>query len=369
MKKATLVIAFSALLAAHAAFASDIYFIDKNHSSVGFRIRHLFTKVPGRFTDFSGQISFDEANPEQSTVEVTIKTASVNTDNEMRDKDLRSPNFFDVEKFPEMTFRSKSVKGTGQNRADVTGDLTMHGVTKEVVLKVEFTGKGKGAGPQGTLVPGRDATTMVTGWDATTLVQRSDFGINWNQTIEGTRVVGNDVQIELQVEAESLLTPHELSPAAMINTLEQNNGPHPGFRRIHAKGVGVTGYFESNGRGAALSKASVFLPGRVPIIGRFSLAPGRPDLADAPQTPRGMAILFKLPDGEEWRTAMLNMPVFVVNTPQGFFDFLLASASYPAIGNPDPARMQAFLAKHPESAKAMQLILSRSISSGFENST
>ena len=171
---------------------------------MGFLIRHLFTKVPGRFTDFSGQISFDEANPEQSTVEVTIKTASVNTDNEMRDKDLRSPNFFDVEKFPEMTFRSKSVKRTGQNTADVTGDLTMHGVTKEVGLKVEFTGKGTGAGPQGTMVSGsgRDAMTMVSGWDATTTLKRSDFGLTWNQMIEGTRVVGDDVQIDLHVEAD-----------------------------------------------------------------------------------------------------------------------------------------------------------------------
>jgi polyisoprenoid-binding protein YceI len=137
-------------------------------------------------------------------VEVTIKTASVNTDNDMRDKDLRSPNFFDVEKFPEMTFRSKSVKRTGQNTADVTGDLTMHGVIKEVGLKVEFTGKGKGAGPQGTMVSGRgrDATTMVSGWDATTTLKRSDFGLTWNQTIENTRVVGDDVQIDLHVEAD-----------------------------------------------------------------------------------------------------------------------------------------------------------------------
>jgi catalase len=369
MKNATLLIAFLALLTAHAAFASDVYFIDRNHSNVGFLIRHLFTKVPGRFTDFSGQISFDEANREQSRVEVTIKAASVNTDNEQRDKDLRSANFFDVEKFPEMTFRSKSVKATGQNTADVTGDLTMHGVTKEIVLKVEFTGKGKGAGPQGTIVPGRDATTMVSGWEATAAVRRSDFGMTWNQTIENTRVVADDVQIELRVEAESLLAPHELSPALMINTFEQNNGPHPGFRRIHAKGVGVSGYFESNGRGVALSKASVFLPGRVPIIGRFSLAPGQPYAADAPNTPSGMAILFKLPEGEEWRTAMLNTPVFIVNTPQGFSDFLLASASYPEAGNPDPARMQAFLAKHPESDKARQLIRSHPVSSGFENST
>src|ERR1700730_18835583 len=369
MKKATLLIAFSALLTAHAAFAGDMYFIDKNHSNMGFLIRHLFTKVPGRFTEFSGRISFDEANPEQSTVEVTIKAASVSTDNDQRDKDLRSPNFFDVEKFPEIKFRSKSVKGTGQNTAEVTGDLTMHGVTKEVVLKVEFTGKGKGAGPQGTIVPGRDSTTMVTGWDATTTVKRSDFGMAWNQMIEGTRVVADDVKIEVHIEAESLLTPHELSPALIINSVEQNNGPHPGFRRVHAKGVCVAGYFESNGRGVALSKASVFLPGRVPIIVRFSLQGGQPYFADAPHTVRGMAILFKLPDGEEWRTAMTNIPVFDVNTPEALYDLLVTFASYPAPEKPDPARMQAFLAKHPESAKAMQLIRSQPVSSGFENST
>ncbi|MBV9645062.1 MAG: YceI family protein [Verrucomicrobia bacterium] len=369
MKKTTLLIAFSVLLTAYVAFAGDMYFIDKNHSNMGFLIRHLFTKVPGRFTDFSGQINFDEANPEQSTVEVTIKTASVNTDNDERDKDLRSRNFFDVESFPEMTFRSKSVKGTGQNTFEVTGDLTMHGVTKEVTLKVEFTGKGKGAGPQGTIIPGRDLTTMVTGWDATTTVQRSDFGMTWNQMIEGTRVVADDVKIELRIEAESLLRPRELSPALMINTLEENNGVHPGFRRVHAKGVCVTGYFESNGRGVALSKASVFLSGRVPIIGRFSLQTGQPYLTDAPDIVRGMAILFKLPGGEEWRTGMINTPVFNVNTPEALYDLLLTSASYPETGKPDPARMQAFLAKHPESAKAMQLIRTRPVSSGFENST
>ena len=204
MKKATLLISLSALWIAHAAFASDTYVFDKNHSTMSFLIRHLFTKVPGRFTDFSGQIGFDEANPEQSTVEVTIKTASVNTSNEMRDRDLRSPNFFDVERFPEMTFRSKSVKRTGQNTADVTGDLTMHGVSKEVVLKVEFTGKGKGPGPQGTMAYGSDATTTLSGWDATTTLHRSDFGITWNQMIEGTRVLGDEVQIELHIEADRL---------------------------------------------------------------------------------------------------------------------------------------------------------------------
>lgn len=202
MKKAPILIFFSALLMAHPAFASDTYVFDKNHSTMGFLIRHLFTKVPGKFTDFSGQITFDEVDPEHSTVEVTIKTASVNTSNETRDQDLRSPNFFDVKRFPEMTFKSKSVQRTGENTADVTGELTMHGVTKEVLLKVEFTGKGKGPGPQGKAASASDAATTVTGWDATTTLQRSDFGLTWNQMIEGTRVLGDDVQIDLHVEAD-----------------------------------------------------------------------------------------------------------------------------------------------------------------------
>ena len=164
------------------------------------------------------------------------------------------------------------------------------------------------------------------------------------------------------------LTPHTLSPTSMINTFEQVNAPHPGFRRNHAKGVCVAGYFESNGHGVALSKASVFLPGRVPIIGRFALAGGQPYASDAPNTVRSMAILFKLPNGEEWRTGMNNIPVFVFNTAQGFYDQLRASAVNPATGKPDPAAMNAFLAKHPESAKAIRLIRSQPVSSGFANS-
>jgi catalase len=165
------------------------------------------------------------------------------------------------------------------------------------------------------------------------------------------------------------LTPQTLSPASMINTFEQVNGPHPGFRRNHAKGVCVSGYFESNGRGVALSKASVFVSGRVPIIGRFALAGGQPYVADSAHTVRSMAILFKLPNGEEWRTGINNIPVFPVSTPQGFYDQLLASALDPGTGKPDPAKMNDFLAKHPESAKAMQLIRSHPVSSGFDNST
>jgi catalase len=165
------------------------------------------------------------------------------------------------------------------------------------------------------------------------------------------------------------LTPHRLSPNAMINTFEEVNGSHPGFRRNHAKGVGVSGYFESNGRGVALSRAAVFHSGRVPVIGRFALAGGQPYAADAPHTVRSMALLFTLPDGEEWRTGMNDIPVFPVKTAQAFHDQLRASALDPATGKPDPAIMKAFLARYPETARAMSLIGDRPVSSGFDNST
>ena len=169
--------------------------------------------------------------------------------------------------------------------------------------------------------------------------------------------------------ARGWLTPHRLTPKAMINTFEEVNGSHPGFRRNHAKGVCVSGYFESNGRGVALSKAAVFRSGRMPVIGRFALAGGQPYAADAPQTVRSMALLFKLPDGEEWRTGMNNIPVFPVKTAQAFHDQLLASASDPATGKPDPNVMKAFIARYPETARAMSLIGDRPVSSGFDNST
>lgn len=192
MKKLTTLTCLSALLIVQSALAADDYAIDKLHSSIGFEIRHLFSNVPGKFDDFTGMIQFDEANPEQSSVEVDIKTASIDTGVKMRDDDLRSPNFFDATKYPETTFKSKSVKATGNNTFDVTGDLTMHGVTKEVVLKVELIGKGAG------MKPG----SMVSGWDATTALKRSDYGLAWNKVIEGTQVVGDDVKIELHIEAD-----------------------------------------------------------------------------------------------------------------------------------------------------------------------
>src|SRR5216683_5378889 len=100
------------------------------------------------------------------------------------------------------------------------------------------------------------------------------------------------------------LTPNALTPARFADAFEQVDGTHPGFRRNHAKGVGVSGFFDSNGNGVRLSKATVFHVGRVPVTGRFSLAGGQPSMADAPETIRGLGLKFSLPDGEQWRTAM-----------------------------------------------------------------
>ncbi len=176
------------------------------------------------------------------------------------------------------------------------------------------------------------------------------------------------VSAGLFLYAGGWFTPEELTPAAIINTFEYVNGVHPGFRRNHAKGVCVTGYFDSNGQGQAVSKAQVFVPGRVPVVGRFALAGGMPYAADTPQTIRSLAILFKQRDGQEWRTAMINIPVFVVNTPQAFNQFLVASSPDPATGKDVPGAMNAFLARHPETAAALQMIGRHPFTSGFGDS-
>jgi catalase len=164
-------------------------------------------------------------------------------------------------------------------------------------------------------------------------------------------------------------TPQALTQTKMVDTLEAVNGEHPGFRRNHAKGVCISGHFESNGNGVELSKAVVFKPGSVPVIGRFALGGGQPYAADEAHTVRSMALLFQLPDGEEWRTGMNAMPVFVVNSAEGFYDLIVASAPDPKTSKPDPAKMGAFIGKHPEFAKAIQLIQGQPPSSGFADST
>jgi catalase len=165
------------------------------------------------------------------------------------------------------------------------------------------------------------------------------------------------------------LSPNRLTPGHFADTFEHVNGLYPGFRRNHAKGLCLTGSFASNGRGARLSKAVVFQPGNLPVIGRFALAGGQPYIPDGPQIVRSLALRFTLPDGEEWRTGMNDIPVFAVNTPQGFYEQLLASRPDPATGQPNPALMKIFLAAHPETVRALAAIHAQPVSSGFDNAT
>jgi catalase len=133
--------------------------------------------------------------------------------------------------------------------------------------------------------------------------------------------------------------------------------------------VGASGSFESNGNGVRLSKAVVFQAGQVPVLGRFSFGGGQPDAADTPSAVRGLGLQFSLPDGELWRTAMINLPVFPFRTPQAFYEQMLASKPDPGTAKPDPTKMQAFAARHPETVQALTVIKSQAVSSGFGNST
>lgn len=159
--------AFVLLLASAPLFA-DTYVVDKNHSEATFQIRHLVSKVSGKFDDFAGSIDIDEKNPASSNVTFTIKTASIDTGVADRDKHLRSGDFFDAEKNPEITFKSTTVKASSKkNVYSVTGDLTMRGVTKRITIPVEFLGFAKD--PWGS---------QRAGFTLSTTLNRKDYGIN-----------------------------------------------------------------------------------------------------------------------------------------------------------------------------------------------
>ncbi|MGV0812516.1 catalase family peroxidase [Mycolicibacterium boenickei] len=170
-------------------------------------------------------------------------------------------------------------------------------------------------------------------------------------------------------EAAGWLRPDALTPADFADRFEQVAGRHEGFRRNHAKGLAAMGTFTSTGAGAAVSRASVFRDGTVPVVGRFSLSGGLPDQPDKNDTVRGLGLMFRLPDGQQWRTAMINIPVFPDATPQGFYDRMLASRPLPQTGKPDPQVMADFLAHHPETAAAMKIIKKDPPSPGFADST
>jgi polyisoprenoid-binding protein YceI len=183
-------ILFLALALTASLACADDYKIDKGHSEVGFTAKHLMiTNVRGRFTDYEGSITYDPKDITKSAVKVAIKTASITTDNESRDNDLRNSEFLDVAKFPEMTFTSTKVEKRGSQLV-LTGDLTIKGVTKRV--EIPFTFSGPINDPWGN--------QRIAGEGSTT-INRRDYGVTYNQKMkDGSAVVGDEVKINLSVE-------------------------------------------------------------------------------------------------------------------------------------------------------------------------
>lgn len=161
------------------------------------------------------------------------------------------------------------------------------------------------------------------------------------------------------------LRPSTLTPGRFADRFEHVYGRHDGFRRNHAKGLSAFGTFTSSGDAAAVCRSPIFRRGSVPLVGRFSLSGGLPDQPDKTDTVRGLGLLFRGPENQQWRTAMVNLPVFPDSTPQGFYDRLLASKPRADTGKADPQQMAAFLARHPETVAAMQIIKRTPPSAGF----
>ena len=193
------------LAASPAPAAVETLNIDPVHTNVGFSVRHFFTPVKGEFKEVKGTIAFDKDNPNLSKVEVTIPTASINTNHEKRDNHLRSADFFDAEKNPTITFVSKTISLDAKTKkGTMTGDLTMRGVTKPITLNVEMLGI-MSAGPMGS----------VAGFTANGTVNRKDYGINWNRPLDqGGFMLADDVTLAIEVEARTPPPPKPAEPAA-----------------------------------------------------------------------------------------------------------------------------------------------------------
>ena len=169
---------------------AETFAIDASHSEVGFQVRHLVSQTRGRFNDFAGTIDLDPKNLANSSVDFKIKATSIDTNVADRDKHLRGADFFDVEKYPEITFKSKSIKKATGDTYNVLGTLTMHGVSKDITLPVTYLGQAKD--PWGN---------TRAGFEAATTLNRKDFGIIWNQALDaGGAVLGDDVKININLE-------------------------------------------------------------------------------------------------------------------------------------------------------------------------
>ena len=189
MRKAINITALVLVLGFGTAAAQDLYTIDPSHSNVAFKVRHLVSKVGGEFTEFDGTITADFNNLDVSGVQFSIQAASLDTRNEDRDSHLRSVDFFDVEKYPEITFTSTKVTKIDKDSFAVAGILTMHGVSKPITLTVDYLG-------EMTAMGGTRA-----GYELSTTLDRKDFGISWNRALDtGGFILGDDVVVNINLE-------------------------------------------------------------------------------------------------------------------------------------------------------------------------
>ncbi len=200
-----LALAISGALFAPALAQASSWEIDPVHSTIEFSVRHMMVStVKGQFEKVKGTLELDDKDVTKSTVEVTVDVASVSTHEPKRDTHLKSPDFFDVAKFPTATFKSTKVQKAGKNKLKVTGDLTLHGVTKPVVLDVE--------GPTPAFKTPYGST--VRGVHATAKIDRKDFAISWNTVLDnGGLGVGNDVSLELNAELKEKVAADAPAPA------------------------------------------------------------------------------------------------------------------------------------------------------------
>src|SRR4051812_17054193 len=174
------------------ANAGDSFKIEPSHSTIVFKVGHMLGAAKGKFTKFNGTIEVDREHPEQSSVNVTIQAASIDTGIAKRDDHLRSAEFFNVEKFPEITFKSRGVKKTGAVTGDIAGDLTMHGVTRPITLHVQLQGD-----PQAAL---KNPTSR---WRVTTApIRRSQFGLVFSKSAETVSMIADEVSVDIEIEAQ-----------------------------------------------------------------------------------------------------------------------------------------------------------------------
>ena len=189
---ATLTVLATVACLTPAAHAATTFTADKAHTSVSFTVRHMMSQVRGSFIDFSMTIVKDDANLAGSSVDFKIQATSVNTASEMRDKHLRSEDFFFVEKFPEISFKSTKIEKVSDTEYKATGEFTMRGVTKVLTLPVTYLGEMKGM----------DGKSLV-GFSVTTKLNRKEFGFNWNKALDnGGLLLSDEVTVEINIEAK-----------------------------------------------------------------------------------------------------------------------------------------------------------------------